>query len=207
MDVSQWVNTAAAIVGMFGVLSPYIASYGKSRSFIGRTNRIKELIKAKKDLSVILSQKSDEEGYPSNEYVRSMIKDIDGELAKLEGKKKIGLFIGFSTIEVGIFFLLSFTQLSAAMSRRIVGAAGKGGYGFWEGIFEPISIRIILILMLIIISMSATLKSYSVLKKNISFSYYIENSILILAFNILSLGVFYLAFWLLVWLDRLTTWA
>jgi hypothetical protein len=206
MTVNDWVNVLAAFVGMIGVLTPYMTSYARGSSFIGLTKRIKELITAKKEISLILSSKNDEEKYPSSEYLKSIIDGINNELKKIENKKQIGFFITFCTIEVGLFFLITFSRLSNILAIRILGPVGKGGYGFWEGVLEPIWFRMILILFLSIVSVSATIMLKKFVSKKISKKYYVLNFSLIIIFNIIAVLVFSSSWWILVWIDRLTSW-
>lgn len=170
------------------------------------TKRIKELVTARKELTDILSQKEQEDSYPSKTYIDQIIQSINHELENLEQKQKIGLFISFSSLELGIFFLLTFTQFSDLLSKRILGQVDQGGYGFWEGFLEPIAFRIILILVLTIISVSATLKLLTFFKGEFRKRYYQTNILLIVLFNIITILTFITAWWGLVWIDRLTSW-
>jgi hypothetical protein len=155
MSLNDWVNLLTALVGMFGILTPYVSSYGKSKSFIGRTKRIKELINARRDLGEILSRKQSGEQFPSSAYINELIRNIDSELESLERKRQIGLFFVICTIEAGAFFI--FSRLSSTLSHRVFGPVGQGGYGFWEGVLEPIAFRVALILFLTIASVSVTI--------------------------------------------------
>lgn len=172
------------------------------------TENLKEeiIFNASKELLEILSQKESDEYYPSSEYINLIIQSVNSELESLERKQRIGLFIAFSTIEVGVFFLLTFSQFSDLFSKRILGPASQGGYGFWEGILEPVAFRIILMLILTIVSVSVTLKLFSFFSKKVINNYFSTNISLILLFNIVTMIVFLTAWWGLVWIDRLTSW-
>lgn len=205
MSINEWVNMLAAFVGMFGILTPFVLSYGKSKSFVGTTNRVKELVNARAELrSILLNQR--EEYPPSPEYLEQLIHSINRQLLSLERKQRVGLFILFCTIEVGLFFLLTFSRLSGILSQRILGPVNQGGYGFWEGILEPVAFRIALILFLSITSISITLQLRSIVLKIPTKSYYISNALMILLFNIVSMIIFVSVWWALVWIDRLTPW-
>lgn len=206
MPISEWLNLLAALAGVFGVLTPYLTSYGRSKSYIGKTKKISELIAARTKLDSMLADIPDSHSYPTEDYLRRIISGINEELADFENKQRIGLFVTFCAIEVGLFFLLAFSKISNLLFVRIFGAVEEGGYGFWEGLLEPVIFRIVLILGLTIFSVTITLKVFHLIFYRVKHNYYISNAILILLFNAFAVLVFLSAWWGLVWLDRLTTW-